>query len=133
MESVLNKGLNCCPAKKGVNYTQLLADLFRLERKMAWRHFYHDAEEEEQPGNENEKTSEIPFKDKMEKRNLPREYPKEISDLVNSVRSDLIVSEENKYSNLTKEEWEAIEKLNKFQKEGQILIQPADKMVVFVF
>ena len=64
---------------------------------------------------------------------MGREYPKEISDLVNSVRSDLIGSEENKYSNLTKEEWEAIEKLNKFQKEGQILIQPADKMVVFVF
>ena len=39
------------------------------------------------------------------------------------------ISEENKnkYSNLTKEEWEAIEKLNKFQKEGNIVIQPADK------
>ena len=31
--SLLNKGLKFCPAQKGVNYTQLLADLFRLEKK----------------------------------------------------------------------------------------------------
>ena len=48
---------------------------------------------------------------------------------MNSVRSDLIGSAEtnNKYSNLTKKEWEALDKLNRFQKEGIIVIQPADK------
>ena len=47
MKSVLNKDLNFCPSKKGVNYTELLADLFRLERKMAWKYHFQPSLEEE--------------------------------------------------------------------------------------
>ena len=44
------------------------------------------------------------------------------------MRSDLIGSErKSKFSNLTKEEWDALEELNKLQKDGKIVIQPADK------
>ena len=114
MSSVLNKGLKFCPAKRGVNYTQLLADLFRLERKMAWRYHFHDPNEEDD-NVEIEDNFQCPFKDKNEKTNLPKDYPREISDFVNSVRSDLTGSAEtNKnYSNLTKEEWEALDNMNR--------------------
>ena len=63
----------------------------------------HDSEEGE--NNYTENTNSCPFKEKKEKTNLPKEYPKEITDFVNSVRSDLIGSAQNnnKYSNLTKE------------------------------
>ena len=128
MNSVLNKGLKFCPAKKGINYTQLLADLFRLERKMAWKNHFHDAYEDDETV-QTEDNLKCPFKDKKERTNLPKEYPKEITDFINAVRSDLIGSAGNnrKYSNLTKDEWEALEQLNTFQKEGNIMIQPADK------
>ena len=69
--SLLNKGLKFCPAQKGVNYTQLLADLFRLERKVAWKHHFKDEE------NENETTGEknqFPFPGKKKKTNMPEFY-----------------------------------------------------------
>ena len=81
--SVLNKGLNFCPAQKGVNYTQFLADLFRVERKMAWAHHFKDEEKEETSGEQKR----FSFPNKKQKTNLPPEYPKEISDLINSVKS----------------------------------------------
>ena len=44
------------------------------------------------------------------------------------MRSDIIGSvKKSKYSNLTEDEWKALEELNNFQKDGQIVIQPADK------
>ena len=59
---------------------------------------------------------------------MPEFYPKEINEFISSVRSDLIGSaEKTRYSNLTKEEWEALDWLNSLQKEGKIVIQPADK------
>ena len=107
--SVLNKGLNFCPAQKGVNYTQLLADLFRLERKMAWTHHFRDEEKEDS----SEVKKKFPFTDKKQKTNLPPEYPKEISEFINSVRSDLIGSKrKSKFSNLTADEWRALDELN---------------------
>ena len=128
MRSVLNKGLNFCPSKKGVNYTELLADLFRLERKMAWKYQFHGSEEEEQRGSSSDHLK-TPFDDKKKRTNLPKEYPKEITEFVHSLRSDLKGSTENKdkHSNLSKEEWEALDQLNRFQKDGKIVIQPADK------
>ena len=58
----------------------------------------------------------------------PKNYPKEISNFISSVRSELIGAEKRtQFSNLTKEEWEALEKLIKLQKDGKIVIQPADK------
>ena len=54
---------------------------------------------------------------------------------MNSVGSEIVGSANpnNKYSNLTKEEWEALEKLNRFQKDGIIVIQPEDKNEVFAY
>ena len=45
-KSLLNKGLNFCPTPKSVNTTQLLADMYRMERKFSWRHFYFGASNE---------------------------------------------------------------------------------------
>ena len=65
---------------------------------------------------------------KKKKTNMPELYPKEINEFINSVRSDLIGSEnKSKHSNLTKEEREALDWLNNLQKDGLIVIQPADK------
>ena len=59
---------------------------------------------------------------------MPEFYPKEINEFISSVRSDLIGSEnKSKHSNMTKEEWEALDWLNALQKDGKIVIQPADK------
>ena len=70
----------------------------------------------------------FPFPDKKQKTNLPSEYPKEINEFISSVRSDLIGSEKKDiYSNLTKDEWEALESLKQLQKDGKIVIQSADK------
>ena len=59
---------------------------------------------------------------------MPEYYPKEFNEFISSVRSDFIGSaKKTTYSNLTKEEWEALNWLNSLQKEGPIVIQPADK------
>ena len=59
---------------------------------------------------------------------MPNEYPREINEFISSVRSELIGSEsKTKYSNLTKEEWEALDELNNLQNIGKIVIQTADK------
>ena len=83
--SVLNKGLKFCPAPKGINYTQLLADLYRLETKMAWHHLFKDFENDTQ----SEEKLAFPFPEKSKRTNMPKEYPKEIKEFTNSVRSDL--------------------------------------------
>ena len=75
MESLLNKGLSFCPTPSGVNLTQLL---YQMERKMAWRHFYFDASEDE---NENVPKEKFPFPDKKKRTNLPKEYPEEIKNI----------------------------------------------------
>ena len=69
----------------------------------------------------------FPFPDKKQKTNPPNEYPREISEFISSIRSELIGSKKKSYSNLTEEEWEALDSLIKLQKDGVIVIQPADK------
>ena len=79
---------------------------------MAWNHHFNDPEEEPSQEQTEEKTK-FPFPDNKNKTNLPNEYPKEISEFISSVRSDLIGAEnKNKFSNLTKEEWDALDDLN---------------------
>ena len=41
-KSLINKGLKFCPAPKSINKTQLYADLFWMERKLAWKHFFRN-------------------------------------------------------------------------------------------
>ena len=86
---------------------------------MAWAHHFRDEDKEESSGEEKK----FPFPGKKQKTNLPPEYPKEISEFINSVRSDIIGSvKKSKYSNLTEDEWKALEEIKNFQKDGQIVI-----------
>ena len=57
-QSLLNKGLNFCPTPQKINTTQISADLFRMERKYGWKHFYHGIEMEE---NQNSPENSFPF------------------------------------------------------------------------
>ena len=53
---------------------------------MAWAHHFKDEEREES----SEEKRKFPFPNKKQRTNVPQEYPKEISEFINSVRSDLI-------------------------------------------
>ena len=119
-KSLLNKGLNFCPTPKGINTTQLFADMFRMERKFAANHFFRNKNSEPKV---NEK---YPFSSKNT--NLPYEYPNEIKEFVTAVKSELLGTEfEKVHHNLTVTEREALEELLAQQKLGRIVIQPADK------
>ena len=121
-QSLLNKGLNFCPTPKGINTTQLYADMFRMERKFAWKHFFKNKSTEPK---ESEK---FPFSTKSRNTNVPKEYPAEIKEFVASVKSELLGTDFIKvHPNLSELEREALEELIAFQKVGKIVIQPADK------
>ena len=126
--SLLNKGLKFCPNPKGINKTQLLADMARLERSMAWHTIFGNRNDDKPNGNDiDSKTEDIIFK-REKKTNLPKYYPKEISQYVESVTSDFVGTEFIKvHPNLTKTEQEALINLLQLQKEGKIVMQPADK------
>ena len=121
-KSLLNKGLNFCPTPKGINTTQLYADMFRMERKFAWKHFFKTKSIEPK---ESEK---FPFSTKIKNTNVPKEYPTEIKEFVASVKSELLGTDFIKvHPNLTELEREALGELVALQKVGRIVIQPADK------
>ena len=46
MSKVLNRGLNFCVTPETINVTELLVDYRKFERKMKWREFFHDKEED---------------------------------------------------------------------------------------
>ena len=121
-KSLLSKGLNFCPTPKGINTTQLYADMFRMERKFAWKHFFRTNTREPK---ESEK---FPFSTKIKNTNVPKEYPVEIKEFVSSVKSELIGTDFKKvHPNLSDLEREALGELIALQKVGKIVIQPADK------
>ena len=123
MKRLLNKGLNFCPSPKNVNITQISADCFHLERNMAWKYVFHSID----PPDDEEHVK-TPFDEKRNKINLPKHFPEPISTFTESVRSELIGAQHNKSKqNLTAGEKEALEELDKLQKNGQIVLQPADK------
>ena len=120
--SLLNKGLKFCPTPKGINTTQLYADMFRMERKFAWKHFF-------KTNDFNPRVAEtFPFPSNNQKTNLPKEYPNEIKDFVTAVHSEFLGADcKNVHPNLSTEEKEALTELIALQKAGKIVIQPADK------
>ena len=139
MEKLLAKGLKFTPTPKSLNVTQVLVDMFHLERKMGWKYFFHKDEEdqsidgyadEEDPIAGNVKGSESncnPF-DKERKENMPKKYAKEISEMAESVKSDIIGRKNTKLNpNLTKKERVALNRLITLQKQGKLVIQPIDK------
>ena len=121
-KSLLNKGLKFCPTPKGINTTQLYADMFRMERKLAWKHFFRN-------NDFNSKQQEtFPFPTKGQQTNLPKDDPSEIKEFAKSVESELLGTKcKDIHHNLSKEEREALDELLALQKAGSIAIQPADK------
>ena len=124
MISLLNKGLNFCPNPDKVNLSQLFADGFQMHRKMAWKHHF-DQDNKSKFGNTKPQN---PFEEKNKKVNLPKNIPEAITTFVKCVQSDLIGSINTKIQpNMTKGEKDALDTLIKLQKDGDIVIQPADK------
>ena len=88
---------------------------------MAWRTVFGDSDNKKKEASE-------PLFEKEMKTNLPKNYPREITQFVDAVRSDLIGSEKQKvFPNLSHEEKKAMDYLMEIQKSGMIVIQPADK------
>lgn len=113
-KSLLNKGLNFCPTPNGVNTTSLYADMFRMERKFAWKHFFKT--NEYSSGVERK----FPFSTKNQKTNLPKDYPGEIKEFVSSVKSEFLGTEYKQvHPNLSKQEREALSELISLQKAGR--------------
>ena len=78
MQSLFNKGTNFCPTPKNVNTTQLLADLDRMERSMAW-HFIFGNSDNNKKKSEGE-TEDFIF-EKEVKTNLPKNILKKFLNL----------------------------------------------------
>ena len=122
MENVLNKGLNFCPLPPKPDTTQLLTDLKRFERIMVWKEFHS--------GKENDKDRQTPlFKSK--KTNFPKNHPtpKGLKEYIGAVKSDLLnpYNRNKVVNNLTEDETDAINHINKLQKERQITVKKCDK------
>ena len=106
-----------------MNITQLKADTFHLERNMAWKYVFHDKDEAS-----NSAPTKTPFDKKRTKDNMPKHYPEGISSFCDAVRSELMGAQHKKVSkNLDEAESKALEELDILQKEGKIVLQPADK------
>ena len=126
-KKLLSKGLNYCPTPKSVNTTQIISDLDRLERSMAWHTIFGNSRNDDKYNDINENTKEYLF-EKNRKTNLPKQFPKEITEFVNAVKSDLLGNNLLRvHPNLSKEENEELRNLISLQKDGKIVIQPADK------
>ena len=90
---------------------------------MAWKYVFHSID----PPDDEEHVK-TPFDEKRNKINLPKHFPEPITTFTESVRSELIGAQHNKSKqNLTSGEKEALDELDKLQKNGQIVLQPADK------
>lgn len=128
MTNLLNRGLSFVPCPKGVNKSQLVADLSRYERNMKWKEYFFQDEPQESNDNSEEETGP---KDlfKQKKSNLPpTKAPPALRDYLSAVRSDILGSiKKGVHSNISKEEAIAIKELQTAQKEGQIVIKPSDK------
>ena len=91
---------------------------------MAWKYVFP-------PGSNNLNTDpdlkKSPFHN-TRKVNMPRYFPPEISTFAESVKSDLIGAQHNKiYSNINKQEKQAMEECNDLQHNGTIVFQLVDK------
>ena len=106
-----------------------MADLYHMERKMAWKEKFKDQDDE--IGDENNFSDQNPFSNKARKTNMPKQYHEGIKQFKNCVQSDIIgfakASTGKVKSNLTKDEKKALDSLVDLQKKGKIIIQPADK------
>ena len=128
MQKVLNRGLSFVPTPVGVNKSELIADFSRYERSIKWKNFFFQEEPHESDGESEEDTQPRDLF-KQKKFNLPqaKTHPA-ISDYLGGLRSDILGSIKKKVNpNIAEEEMQAIKELQKAQKEGKIIIKPADK------
>lgn len=126
MLKLLNRGLNFCIKPLNVNTTKLLCDFKKFERKCLWKEFFYNEEEKEY--------TEPIFK--KEKTNIPKNHatPRPLQIFLNSVENNLQDKSlwnkallDPKRSNISKEEFKALQNLIKLQKDRVITIKPADK------
>ena len=94
---------------------------------MAWHTIFGNPSNDDKNNDTNKNTKEYLF-EKERKTNLPKQYPKEITEFVNAVKSDLLGNDLLRvHPNLSKEENKELRHLISLQKDGKIVIQPADK------
>ena len=94
---------------------------------MAWHTIFGNPSNDDKNKDTNKNTKEYLF-EKERKTNLPKQYPKEITEFVNAVKSDLLGNNLLRvHPNLSKEENKELRHLTSLQKVGKIVIQPADK------
>ena len=122
MDKVINKGLNFSILPKKLDMTQVWVDIKRFERSCIWQEFWYGRDDQQM------KTKPI-FK--LQKTNLPKNYsiPEGLKTFLSSVRSE-IQDYQNRNSancNLPVNEMDALLKLQKLQKERQIVIRACDK------
>jgi hypothetical protein len=121
MSKVLNRGLNFCVTPDKLNVTEMLVDYRKFERKIRWKEFFHDKDED----------NNIPYIPPIfhqEKSNLPPKGSAPISNFLISVKSELTGTHLNKIrSNIPKDESEALKTLINLQKTRIIVIKPCDK------
>ena len=126
MLKLLNRGLNFCIKPLKVDLSKLLCDYKWFERKIRWKEFFH--------GSDNSDYKPPIFKSK--KTNMPRNHsaPKGMQIFLNSIENG--IQDKNlwnkhilnpKHSNISKDEYEALQTLIKLQRDRKITIKPADK------
>ena len=94
---------------------------------MAWHTIFGNPSNDDKNNDTNKNIKEYLF-EKERKTNLPKQYPKEITEFVNAVKSDLLGNNLLRvHPNLSKEENKELRHLISLQKDGKIVIQPADK------
>ena len=126
MLTLLNRGLNFVVKPLSVELSKVLTDFKKFERKLIWREFFHDKDNDEY----------IPPVFKEEKTNLPRNHPlpKGLQKFSNTVECNLQDKSQwnkehldPKNSNISSEEVSALKELVKLQRDRIIVIKPCDK------
>jgi hypothetical protein len=104
MSKILNRGLNFCVTPDNINVTEMLADYRKFERKMRWKEFFHDKEDEN--------NHYIPPIFPQEKSNLPPKGGAPLNNFLIGVKSELTRTRLNKIRpNISKSEREALKTL----------------------
>ena len=123
MNNLLNRGLNFAITPLHLNLTQVLVDFAKFERRLLWKEFFADED--------NEPTLYVPPIFKKEKYNLPRNHtvPSELKMFINGVKSEILDPENRNCvrPNLPPNEIEALNTLIQLQKSRVITIKPCDK------
>jgi hypothetical protein len=98
----------------------MLVDYRRFERKMRWKEFFHDKEDDN--------NLYIPPIFPQEKSNLPPKGGSPLNNFLVGVKSELTGTHFNKFKpNISKSENEALKSIIKLQKDQKIVIKPCDK------